>query len=133
MSQALNGDTLRQINADSGGTACADNAGGIGVGLAFDGTHLLLSCYSDSTITVVSPIDGSQIGHYGVIGGSALSAPHPSGKLGLNPEPAGAPDVPYADVGFRLAFTAPAAGPGERLKWALADQPYLALGPGGGK
>lgn len=72
VSSAANGDTLRQIHADQSGTACVN--GGIGVGLAFDGTNLLVSCYYDSTIVAVSPVDGHQISVHHIIGGSSLGA-----------------------------------------------------------
>jgi uncharacterized repeat protein (TIGR01451 family) len=72
VASAANGDPLRQISADQSGTACA--AGGIGVGLAFDGTNLLVSCYYDSTITAVSPVDGSQVAVHNIIGTTSLGA-----------------------------------------------------------
>jgi len=57
-----------------------------------------------------------------VIGGSALSPPElPADK----PLPLAHADRGYADVGFRLAFTAPARSVAERAKWALQAQPYL--------
>lgn len=57
-----------------------------------------------------------------VIGGSALSPP----ELPVNkPLAVTRPDQGYADVGFRLAFTAPARSLSERVKWALEGQPYL--------
>jgi len=61
--QAANGDQLRQINADSSGTLCADDSPifHVGVGIAFDGANLMISCYDDNTITTVSPADGSQV------------------------------------------------------------------------
>lgn len=57
-----------------------------------------------------------------VIGGSALSAP----ELPVD-KPLSLPrsDQGYADVGFRLACTAPARNLAERAKWALAGQKYL--------
>lgn len=57
-----------------------------------------------------------------VIGGSALS---PVESPVIKPLPAGRSDMGYSDVGFRLAFTAPARSLAERLKWTLADQPYV--------
>ena len=75
--RAANGDNLRLINADTTGTACADSAVGfkVGVGLAFDGTSLLVSCYNDSSVTPVSPVDGSQAAapHF-ISGASSLGA-----------------------------------------------------------
>ncbi len=63
-----------------------------------------------------------------VIGGSALSPPDvPAGT----PLPVGKTDRAYADVGFRLAFTAPVPTLAERLRWVLLEQPYL-WSPGGG-
>jgi hypothetical protein len=61
--QAANGDNLRTFNADSSGTDCADDSPffHVGVGIAFDGAHLLISCYNDNTVTVVSTTDGSQV------------------------------------------------------------------------
>jgi hypothetical protein len=68
---AANGDNVAHITADQSGTACETKAisGGIGVGIAFDGSSLLLSCTNDNTITVVRPSGGSpgsQVGHYTV-------------------------------------------------------------------
>jgi hypothetical protein len=57
-----------------------------------------------------------------VIGGSALSPPDlPFDK----PLMLSRTDAGYADVGLRLAFTAPARSLAEKLKWALAGQDYL--------
>ena len=72
VASAANGDLLRQIHADQSGTACVN--GGIGVGLAFDGTNLLVSCYYDSTIVAVSPVDGHQISVHHILGATALGA-----------------------------------------------------------
>jgi uncharacterized repeat protein (TIGR01451 family) len=75
-----NATNLRTFKANRDGTACAENlrtgdaSGGIGVGVAFDGAHLLLSCYNDNTITVVDPADGSQLSNYTVSGATALGA-----------------------------------------------------------
>lgn len=58
----------------------------------------------------------------GVIGGSALSPP----ELELDKAyPVPSPTESWSDVGFRLAFTAPAKNTAERLKWVLEEQPYL--------
>src|SRR5213079_2491200 len=64
--QAANGDNLRTIIADETGTACVSiNAQGdsssVGIGIAFNGANLLISCEGDSTVTVISPTDGSQV------------------------------------------------------------------------
>ena len=76
---AANGDNLRTIIIDRTGTACASyNAAGnhssVGVGVAFDGTNLLASCYSDNTITAVSPLDGSKVVIHPITGASSLGA-----------------------------------------------------------
>jgi uncharacterized repeat protein (TIGR01451 family) len=73
---AANGDQLRQINADTNGTQCGDNSPifHVGVGIAFDGTNLLVSCYNDSTVTAVSPVDGSQVAIHTIFGASSLGA-----------------------------------------------------------
>jgi len=61
-------------------------------------------------------------GQLAVIGGSALSPP----ELPLDkPLPLTRSDQCYSDVGFRLAFTAPAKSLAERTRWALQGQPYL--------
>lgn len=84
--QAANGDQLRSFNADSSGTGCADPSppfGHVGVGIAFDGANLLISCYQDNTVTVVSTTDGSQVPQpvglvhgavHPIIGASSLGA-----------------------------------------------------------
>jgi hypothetical protein len=56
-----------------------------------------------------------------VIGGSALSPPEVAVDM---PYPLGSTDRAYADVGVRLAFTAPVKTLAERLKWVLFEQPY---------
>ncbi|HZL37042.1 MAG TPA: SUMF1/EgtB/PvdO family nonheme iron enzyme [Tepidisphaeraceae bacterium] len=57
-----------------------------------------------------------------VIGGSALSAPEvPVDK----PLPVTRTDAGYADVGLRLAFTAPSRSLAEKVKWLLGEQGYL--------
>jgi hypothetical protein len=78
-SSAANGSNLRQIIADRTGTQCASvNEAGdhrsVGVGIAFDGVNLLISCYSDNTITAVSPLNGAQVLKYTVTGASNLGA-----------------------------------------------------------
>lgn len=57
-----------------------------------------------------------------VIGGSALSPPDMPLQT---PLPVVHADTGYSDVGFRLAFTAPARSLSERLGWVLAGQSYL--------
>jgi hypothetical protein len=61
-----------------------------------------------------------------VIGLSAMSAPQ---LRQAEPYPID-PTATYADVGFRLAFTAPFATEAERLQWVLQNQPYLPLAAG---
>lgn len=63
-----------------------------------------------------------------VIGGSALSPP----ELPLTEPLPINPGAPYADVGFRLAFTAPSRSLGERLEWALGAQDYVFPAPARG-
>jgi hypothetical protein len=57
-----------------------------------------------------------------VIGGSALSPPELPIDKSL---PLPRPDACYADVGLRLAFTAPPRSRAERVRWALEDQLYI--------
>jgi hypothetical protein len=85
---AANGDNLRTFIADRSGTVCAsvDAAGNmsghgfggnvfaLGVGVAFDGTNLLLSCFNDNTVTAVSPANGAQVVIHQIIGASSLGA-----------------------------------------------------------
>lgn len=56
-----------------------------------------------------------------VIGGSALSPPEVPVDTPLALKPGGA----YADVGFRLAFTAPSRNLAEKLEWVLAGQGFV--------
>jgi hypothetical protein len=60
-------------------------------------------------------------GGIAVIGGSALSPP----ELPLDKPLPVKPGAAYADVGFRLAFTAPSRSLAERLEWVLGDQDYV--------
>jgi len=60
-------------------------------------------------------------GAIAVIGGSALSPP----ELPLDKPLPVKPGAAYADVGFRLAFTAPSRSLAERLEWVLGEQDYL--------
>jgi hypothetical protein len=85
---AANGDNLRTFIADRSGTLCAsvDAAGNmsghgfggalfaLGVGVGFDGTNLLLSCYNDNTVTAVRPADGTQVAVHHITGASSLGA-----------------------------------------------------------
>jgi hypothetical protein len=61
-----------------------------------------------------------------VIGASALSDP---ALDPIKPYPVTSPNEPFADVGFRLAFTAPALSLSDRLKWAIDEQQYLPAVP----
>ena len=56
-----------------------------------------------------------------VIGGSALSPPEMTNDV---PHPV-KPDAAYADVGFRLAFSAPPRNLAEKLEWVLAGQGFV--------
>jgi hypothetical protein len=72
---AANGDQLRQIIVDRSGTACASydangNHSSVGTGIAFDGTNLLMSCWTDNKIVANSPADGSQVSVHTITGGS---------------------------------------------------------------
>jgi formylglycine-generating enzyme required for sulfatase activity len=60
-----------------------------------------------------------------VIGGSALSPP----ELPLTEPLPVERSAAYADVGFRLAFTAPFRSASERLGWVLAGQEYVFPNP----
>jgi len=76
---AANGDQLASIIANRAGTACASidvdgNHSSVGVGIAFDGTKLLISCYSDNTITEINPANGAQIAVHTISGASSLGA-----------------------------------------------------------
>jgi hypothetical protein len=70
----------------------------------------------------VRKFSATHTGSIAVIGGSALSAP----ELELfKSYPVNSVAEPYADVGVRLAFSAPAHTIAERLKWSLDEQQYL--------
>ncbi len=66
-SQAVDGTILRTITAQN--YSC-----GLGTGLAFDGTDLLLSCWGQNLITAISPGDGSFRRSYTISGVSDLGA-----------------------------------------------------------
>jgi hypothetical protein len=77
--RAANGDNLRTIIADRTGTDCASvdaagNHSSTGVGIAFDGVNLLISCYSDNSVTVIDPSDGSQVAVHFIVGATSLGA-----------------------------------------------------------
>lgn len=77
--EAANGAQLRQIIADRSGTACAsyDAAGNhrsVGVGIAFDGKDLLISCYGDNTITRINASNGAKLGVHTISNASSLGA-----------------------------------------------------------
>ena len=59
-----------------------------------------------------------------VIGGSALSPP----EVPVDSPQAVKPGAAYADVGFRLAFTAPSKNLAEKLEWVLAGQGFVRPG-----
>jgi len=71
-SVGANGTNLRTITADTTGTACPS----VGVGIAFDGTNLLISCSSDNSVVAVSPVNGAQApaGIHFITGASSLGA-----------------------------------------------------------
>jgi hypothetical protein len=76
---AANGDNLRQIILDRTGTNCAStdaagNHGSVGVGIAFNGTNLLASCYSDNTISENNPATGALVTVHHIVGASSLGA-----------------------------------------------------------
>jgi uncharacterized repeat protein (TIGR01451 family) len=70
VASAANGDNLRTIIADTSGTTCPS----VGTGIAFDGTNLLLSCWSDSKIVAINPADGSQVSIHTISGASGFGA-----------------------------------------------------------
>jgi hypothetical protein len=72
---------LRSLVFDHSNTACAsvDQAGNLSpaatqTGVAFDGTRLLISCWSDNTITAVSPATGAELAVYHINGGTSFGA-----------------------------------------------------------
>jgi uncharacterized repeat protein (TIGR01451 family) len=71
--------TLRTFIADRSGTACASidalgNQGSVSTGVAFDGSRLLLSCWTDNKVVAVSATDGSQLAAYAISGGGGFGA-----------------------------------------------------------
>lgn len=66
-SQAADGTILRTITAEN--YSCS-----VGVGIAFDGSDLLLSCDTSATIQRYSPADGSFVGSFTASGVSSLGA-----------------------------------------------------------
>ena len=75
---AADGDLITTIIADRTGTACASiddegNHAGIGTGIAFDGTVLYMSCWTDSSVVGIDPADGDQL---------SLHFPTPATRLG---------------------------------------------------
>jgi hypothetical protein len=75
-----------------------------------------------ASAAVVRQFCQTHAGQIMVVGGSAFSEP---ALDPARPYPVNATAEPYADVGVRLAFTAPARSTAERLKWFLDEQPYL--------
>jgi len=71
---------------------------------------------------VISSFAGQSAGSLSVIGGSALSSPSiPVDR----PQPLPRADRGFADVGFRLAISAPPRSLAEKVKWALRGQNYV--------
>lgn len=59
---------------------------------------------------------------FAIIGGSALSPPEvPFDR----PQPLARTDDAWADVGLRLAFTAPARSLAEKIKWTVGNPPFI--------
>ncbi len=65
--QAATGDQLRQITADL--PPCS-----VGTGIAFDGTHLIKSCWGSNVLGRVSPADGSFIDSLTIAGVTDIGA-----------------------------------------------------------
>ena len=71
---------------------------------------------------VISNFAAQAAGGLAVIGGSALSSP----AMPVNrPYPLPRADQAFADVGLRLAISAPPRSLAEKVKWALRGQTYL--------
>jgi hypothetical protein len=76
---AANGANLRTIIADRHGGPCGSvdaqgDHNGVGTGVAFDGTHLLLSCWYDGNIVAVSPANGSYVATHTITGRTNFEA-----------------------------------------------------------
>jgi lysophospholipase L1-like esterase len=65
--EAADGTILRTITAE-------DYSCGVGVGIAFDGNDLLISCSSDNVLRRHSPVDGSSTGSLSVTGINGIGA-----------------------------------------------------------
>ena len=66
---AYDGEMLDEITADQGPTHCDTT-----VGIAFDGTNLLLSCIFTNEIDVINPADGTLVDQFSVVGEDRLGA-----------------------------------------------------------
>lgn len=100
--------------------------------------EFVLDAAEDAEALPTSPADGvrrfieSHAARLGIIGGSALGDPTLPTDQPLSPPPDDAADlIGYADVGFRLAFSAKGLAPkrktfAARLLEALGEDPYLA-------
>jgi hypothetical protein len=101
---------------------------------AFDGmpdrqTPDAVAQFAQSMVKAPKDVGALKAGDRGklfVIGASALSDPSLDP---IKPYPVSSPNEPFADVGFRLAFTAPALSLSERLKWAIDEQQFLPAVP----
>lgn len=77
---AATGDTVSEIiavRADTDpckSTDAAGNHSGVGVGIAFDGSSLILSCNGSALLSFVSPVDGAFVKSITVSGATSLGA-----------------------------------------------------------